>query len=93
MKKMILIQFYLLIWFSSEIIYCFIALQIKKVLEQHLEEYENIAIIKMDLKKVLKKIKQVEITDSKTICAMLAYVSKKKLYKFKQWNSYLLSKF
>jgi len=47
----------------------------------------------MDLKKVLKKIKQVEITDSKTICAMLAYVSKKKLYKFKQWNSYLLSKF
>ena len=75
-----LIKFHPSIAFSTEVVNCFIASQIKKVSEQQLEEYENISIVKMDFKKVLKKIKQGEITDSKTICAVLAYASKKKLY-------------
>jgi len=80
-KKMVpLIKFHPSISFSTEVVNCFIALQIKKVSKQKLEEYENISIVKMDFKKVLKKIKQGEITDSKTICAVLAYASKKKLY-------------
>jgi len=33
----------------------------------------------MDFKKVLNKIKKGEIMDSKTICAMFAYASKKKI--------------
>ncbi len=80
-KKMLpLIKFHPSISFSTEVVHCFVALKIKKVSKQKLEEYENISIVKMDLKKVLKKIKQGEITDSKTICAVLAYTSKKKLY-------------
>ncbi len=77
-KKMIpLIKFHPSISFSTEIVNCFVALQIKKVSEQKLEEYENISIVKIGFKKVLKMIKQGEITDSKTICAVLAYAAKK----------------
>ncbi len=80
-KKMLpLIKFHPSISFSTEIVHCFIAVQIKKVSEQKLEEYENISIVKMDFKKILRMIKNGEITDSKTICAILAYASKKKLY-------------
>jgi len=80
-KKMSpLIKFHPSISFSTEIVHCFVALKIKKVSKQKLEEYENISIVKIDFKKILKKIKQGEITDSKTICAVLAYASKKKLY-------------
>ena len=80
-KKMLpLIKFHPSISFSTEVVHCFVALKIKKVSKQKLEEYENISIVKMDFKKILKKIKQGEITDSKTICALLAYAYKKKLY-------------
>ncbi len=80
-KKMLpLIKFHPSISFSTEIVHCFIAVQIKKVSEQKLEEYENISIVKIDFKKILRMIKNGEITDSKTICAILAYASKKKLY-------------
>jgi len=79
-KKMLpLIKFHPSIAFNSEIVHCFIASKIKKISEQKLEEYENISIIKMDFKKVLKKIKKGEITDSKTICAIFAYAYKKKI--------------
>ena len=74
-----LIKFHPSIAFNSEIVHCFIASKIKKISEQKLEEYENISIIKMDFKKVLKKIKKGEITDSKTICAIFAYAYKKKI--------------
>ena len=74
-----LIKFHPSIAFNSEIVHCFLASRIKKVSEQKLEEYENISIIKMDFKKVLKKIKKGEITDSKTICAIFAYAYKKKI--------------
>jgi ADP-ribose pyrophosphatase len=79
-KKMLpLIKFHPSIAFNTEIVHCFIASKIKKVSEQKLEEYEDISIIKMDFKKVLKKIKEGEITDSKTICAIFAYAYKKKI--------------
>lgn len=79
-KMLPLIKFHPSISFSTEVVHCFVALKIKKVSKQKLEEYENISIVKMDFKKILKKIKQGEITDSKTICAVLAYAYKKKLY-------------
>lgn len=82
-KKMIpLLSFHPSIAFSTEIVHCFIATEIKKVSEQQLEEYENISIVKMALSTVLKKIKQGEITDSKTICAIFAYAYKKKKINF-----------
>ena len=74
-----LIKFHPSIAFNSEIVHCFLASKIKKVSEQKLEEYENISIIKMDFKTVLNKIKKGEIMDSKTICAIFAYASKKKI--------------
>jgi len=77
-KKMIpLIKFHPSISYSTEIVHCFVASQIKKVSEQKLEEYENISIVKIDFKKVLEMIEKGKITDSKTICAILAYVMKK----------------
>ena len=80
-KKMTpLIKFHPSISFSTEIVNCFVASEIKKISKQKLEEYENITIIKMDFKKVLKKIIRGEITDSKTICAVLTYLAKNKNY-------------
>jgi len=80
-KKMTpLIKFHPSISFSTEIVNCFVASEIKKTSKQKLEEYENITIIKMDFKKVLKKIIRGEITDSKTICAVLTYLAKNKNY-------------
>ena len=75
-----LIKFHPSISFSTEIVNCFVASEIKKTSKQKLEEYENITIIKMDFKKVLKKIIRGEITDSKTICAVLTYLAKNKNY-------------
>jgi ADP-ribose pyrophosphatase len=40
---------------------------------------EILSVVKMDLKKVIKMIKSGEIQDSKTICAIMTYVSKNKL--------------
>ena len=75
-----LIKFHPSISFSTEVVNCFLASQIKKTSEQNLEEYENISIVKIDFKKVLKMINQGKITDSKTICAVLTYAAKRKIY-------------
>lgn len=72
-----LIKFHSSISFSTEVVNCFLATQIKKVSEQKLEEYEDISIVRIDFKKVVKMIKQGIITDSKTICAVLSYATKK----------------
>jgi len=42
-----------------------------------LDEDEILSVVKMDLKKVIKMIKSGEIQDSKTICAIMTYASKK----------------
>ncbi len=80
-KKMTpLITYYPSIGYNAEIIHCFLASGLKKISDLKLDEDEILSVVKMDFKKVLSMIKTGEIQDSKTICAILTYASKKKLY-------------
>ena len=75
-----LITYYPSIGYNAEIIHCFLASGLKKISDLKLDEDEILSVVKMDLKKVLSMIKTGKIQDSKTICAVLTYVAKKKLY-------------
>ena len=80
-KKMIpLITYYPSIGYNSEIIHCFLASGLKKIAGLKLDDDEILSVVKMDLKKLLRMIKSGKIQDSKTICAVLTYAAKKKLY-------------
>ena len=80
-KKMTpLITYYPSIGYNAEIIHCFVASGLKKISDLKLDEDEILSVVKMDFKKVLSMIKTGKIQDSKTICAVLTYATKKKLY-------------
>jgi len=80
-KKMTpLITYYPSIGYNAEIIHCFLASGLKKTSDLKLDDDEILSVVKMDLKKVLSMIKTGKIQDSKTICAVLTYAAKKKLY-------------
>lgn len=80
-KKMApLITFYPSIGYNTEVIHCFVASNLKKVSDLSLDEDEILSVVKMDFKKLLEMIKTGKIQDSKTICAVLTYAAKKKLF-------------
>ena len=80
-KKMTpLITYYPSIGYNAEIIHCFLASGLKKTSDLKLDEDEILSVVKMDLKKVISMVKTGKIQDSKTICAVLTYAAKKKLY-------------
>ena len=80
-KKMIpLVKYYPSIGYNTEVIHCFVASGIRKVSGLELDEDEIISVVKIDFKKVLKMILSGKIVDSKTICAVLTYAMKKKIY-------------
>ena len=80
-KKMTpLITYYPSIGYNSEIIHCFLATGLKKIAGLKLDDDEILSVVKMDLQKLLRMIKSGKIQDSKTICAVLTYAAKKKLY-------------
>ena len=80
-KKMTpLITYYPSIGYNAEIIHCFLASELKKTSDLQLDDDEILSVVKMDLKKVISMIKTGKIQDSKTICAVLTYAAKKKLY-------------
>ena len=80
-KKMTpLITYYPSIGYNAEIIHCFLASGLKKTSDLKLDEDEILSVVKMDFKKLLSMIKIGKIQDSKTICAVLTYAVKKKLY-------------
>jgi len=80
-KKMTpLITYYPSIGYNSEIIYCFVASGLKKIGSLKLDDDEILSVVKMDIQKLLRMIKSGKIQDSKTICAVLTYAAKKKLY-------------
>ena len=79
-KKMTpLITYYPSIGYNAEIIHCFLASGLKTS-ELNLDEDEILSVVKIDFKKLLSMIKTGKIQDSKTICAVLTYAAKKKLY-------------
>lgn len=80
-KKMVpLVKYYPSIGYNTEIIHCFVASGIKEVSGLELDEDEIISVVKMDFKKVLRMVLSGKIKDSKTICAVLTYAMKKKIY-------------
>lgn len=80
-KKMTpLVKYYPSIGYNTEVIHCFVASGIKKVSGLELDEDEIISVVKIDFRKVLKMIMSGKIADSKTICAVLTYAMKKKIY-------------
>ena len=80
-KKMTpLVTYYPSIGYNSEIIHCFVASGLKKIADLKLDDDEILSVVKIDFKKLLQMIKSGKIQDSKTICAVLTYAAKKKLY-------------
>lgn len=81
-KKMThLVSYHPSIGYNTEIIHCYVASGLKKVSDIDPDNDEFISVVKMDLKKLLHLITQGKILDSKTICAVLTYTSKKNLKK------------
>ncbi len=79
-KKMIpLVKYYPSIGYNTELINCYVATGLKKSSDLKLDDDEILSVVKVDLKKVLKMILSGKITDSKTICAVLTFVIKKKM--------------
>ena len=80
-KKMTsLITYYPSIGYNTEVIHCFVASGLKKIADLSLDDDEILSVVKIDLKKLLGMIKTGKIQDSKTICAVLTYAAKKKLF-------------
>ncbi|MFB5605534.1 MAG: NUDIX hydrolase [Nitrosarchaeum sp.] len=80
-KKMTpLITYYPSIGYNTEAIHCFVASGLKKITDLKLDEDEILSVVKIDFEKVISMIKSGKIQDSKTICAVLTYAVKKKLY-------------
>ncbi len=80
-KKMtLLITYYPSIGYNTEIIHCFLASGLKKIADLKLDDDEILSVVKIDMQKLLRMIKSGKIQDSKTICAVLTYAAKKKLY-------------
>ena len=75
-----LITYYPSIGYNTEIIHCFVASGLKKVADLKLDDDEILSVVKIDMQKLLRMIKSGKIQDSKTICAVLTYAVKNKLY-------------
>ncbi len=74
------LTYYPSIGYNREAIHCFVAKNLKKVSEQALDEDEIMSVVKIDLRRLISMIKSGKILDSKTICAVLTYAAKNKLY-------------
>ncbi len=80
-KKMThFLTYYPSVGYNTEKIHCFLATCLEKASDLQLDTDEILSVIKIDLKKLLRMIKAGKIKDSKTICAVLTYAAKNKLY-------------
>ena len=75
-----LVKYYPSIGYNTEIIHCFVASGIQKVSGLELDEDEIISVVRMDFKKLLRMVMSGKVTDSKTICAVLTYAMKNRIY-------------
>ena len=73
-----LIAYYPSIGYNMEVIHCYLARRAVKVAEIDPDNDEFITVVKMDLDRLVKMILAGKIQDSKTICAVLAYVGRTK---------------
>lgn len=75
-----LITYYPSVGYNKEAIYCFVAKNVQKISGQALDEDEIMSVVKINFEKLLSMIKSGKIIDSKTICAVLTYALKTKIY-------------
>lgn len=75
-----LITYYPSVGYNKEAIHCFVAKNVQKISGQALDEDEIMSVVKIDFKKLLNMIKAGKIIDSKTICAVLVFALKNKIY-------------
>ncbi len=75
-----LVKYFPSIGYNTEIIHCFVASGLKKISDLELDYDEIISVVKIDFKKVLEMVLSGKIADSKTICSVLTYAMKKKIY-------------
>lgn len=75
-----LITFYPSIGYNTEAIHCYVASGLKRTSGLQLDGDEILSVEKIGFKKVMQMIRAGKIRDSKTICAVMTYASKKKLY-------------
>ena len=74
------LTFYPSIGYNKEAIHCFVAKNLKKVSNLMLDEDEIISVVKIDMKRLISMIKAGKIIDSKTICAVMTYAAKNRIY-------------
>ena len=74
------LTFYPSIGYNKEAIHCFVAKKLKKVSNLMLDEDEIISVVKIDMKRLISMIKAGKIIDSKTICAVMTYAAKNRIY-------------
>jgi ADP-ribose pyrophosphatase len=80
-KKMTkLVSYFPSVGYNKEEIHVFVASDTKKEFDLKLDNDEFITVVKMDIKKLIGMIKAGKIIDSKTICAVMIYAAKKKLF-------------
>ncbi len=80
-KKMTpLISYYPSVGYNMEVIHCYVASGLSQPGDLELDKDEIISVLKIPLKKLIKMILDGKIIDSKTICAVLTYAGKKKLF-------------
>ena len=80
-KKMTkLVSYFPSVGYNKEEITIFVASGTKKEFDLKLDNDEFITVVKMDIKKLIGMIKSGKIIDSKTICAVMVYAAKKKLF-------------
>ena len=74
-----MISYYPSIGYNTECIHCFMATDLEKDISgATLDEDEIISVVKMTPQEVISKIMSGEIKDSKTICAIMAWMVSKK---------------
>lgn len=78
MKK--LISYYPSIGYNTEIIHCYVATNARKVSEPNLDDDEILSVQHMEFGKLLGMIKSGRVQDSKTVCAVLTYAAKNRMY-------------
>ena len=74
-----LTRYYPVQGYNLQFIDCFVATKLKKISELKLDDGEFVTVVKVPLKKIISMIKSGKITDSKTICSVMIYASKKNI--------------
>ena len=75
-----LITFYPSIGYNTEAIHCYVASGLRRISEPSPDEDEILSVEKVALRRVMQMVRAGRIQDSKTICAVMTYASKKRLY-------------